>query len=143
VLGDRTIVPHIDLDSPALVGEFDFVDTLRIIGNLLDNAIRHSPPRGVIDLGASRENGWLAFTVSDCGPGVAPAERERIFDAFYRPTSALPDSGHAGLGLSIAKTLAEVQGGTLEYGERAGGGSEFVLRLPAAEVSDGDGGDLE
>jgi two-component system sensor histidine kinase KdpD len=143
VLGDRTIVPHIDLDSPALVGEFDFVDTLRIIGNLLDNAIRHSPPCGVIDLGASRENGWLAFTVSDCGPGVAPAERERIFDAFYRPTTALPDSGHAGLGLSIAKALAEVQGGTLEYGERAGGGSEFVLRLPAAEVSDGDGGDLE
>ena len=143
VLGDRTIVPHIDLDSPALVGEFDFVDTLRIIGNLLDNAIRHSPPHGVIDLGAYRENGWVAFTVSDRGPGVAPAERERIFDAFYRPTTALPDSGHAGLGLSIAKALAEVQGGTLEYGERAGGGSEFVLRLPAAEVGDGDGGDLE
>jgi len=143
VLGDRTIVPRIDLDSPALVGEFDFVDTLRIIGNLLDNAIRHSPPHGVIDLGACRENGWLAFTVSDCGPGVAPAERARIFDAFYRPATALPDSGHAGLGLSIAKALAEVQGGTLEYGERPGGGSEFVLRLPAAEVGDGDGGDLE
>jgi two-component system sensor histidine kinase KdpD len=143
VVGDRTIMPHIDLDSPALVGEFDFVDTLRIIGNLLDNAIRHSPPRGVIDLGATRDNGWLAFTVSDRGPGVEPAERERIFDAFYRPSTALPDSGHAGLGLSIAKALAEAQGGTLEYGDRAGGGSEFVLRLPAAEVGEGDGGELD
>jgi two-component system sensor histidine kinase KdpD len=143
ILGDRTIQPHIDLDSPALVGEFDFVDTLRILGNLLDNAIRHSPPCGVIDLTAAREDGWLAFTVADRGPGVAPHERERIFDAFYRPTAALPDSGHAGLGLSIAKALAEVQGGTLEYADRPGGGSAFVLNLPAAEVGENDVGELE
>jgi two-component system sensor histidine kinase KdpD len=143
VLGDRTIVPHIDLDAPTLVGEFDFVDTLRIIGNLLDNAIRHTAPRGVIDLEATREDGWIAFTVADRGPGVDPLERARIFDAFYRPASALPDSGHAGLGLSIAKALAEAQGGALEYRDRDGGGSTFVLRLPAAEVSDGDGAELE
>jgi two-component system, OmpR family, sensor histidine kinase KdpD len=143
ILGDRTIVPHIDLDSPALVGEFDFVDTLRILGNLLDNAIRHSPPRGVVDLAAAREGDWLAFTVADRGPGVAPNERERIFDAFYRPSTALPDTGHAGLGLSIARALAEAQGGTLEHSDRAGGGSEFVLRLPAAEVSESVGSDLE
>jgi len=143
VLGDRTIVPHIDLGAPTLVGEFDFVDTLRIIGNLLDNAIRHTAPRGVIDLEATREDGWIAFTVADRGPGVDPLERARIFDAFYRPASALPDSGHAGLGLSIAKALAEAQGGALEYRDRDGGGSTFVLRLPAAEVSDGDGAELE
>ena len=143
ILGDRTIQPHIDLDAPALVGEFDFVDTLRILGNLLDNAIRHSPPHGVIDLTAAREDGWLAFTVADRGPGVEAHERERIFDAFYRPAAALPDSGHAGLGLSIAKALAEVQGGTLEYADRSGGGSEFVLHLPAAEVGENDAGDLE
>ena len=71
------------------------------------------------------------------------ALRARIFDAFYRPASALPDSGHAGLGLSIAKALAEVQGGSLEYTDRTGGGSAFVLRLPAAEVGDGDGAELE
>jgi two-component system sensor histidine kinase KdpD len=143
VLADRTIVPHIDLDAPTLVGEFDFVDTLRIIGNLLDNAIRHTPPRGVIDLGATREDGCIAFTVADRGPGVDPNERARIFDAFYRPASALPDSGHAGLGLSIAKALAEAQGGTVEYRDRDGGGSTFVLRLPATEVTDGDGTELE
>ena len=136
ILGDRTIAPHTDLDSPALVGEFDFVDTLRILGNLLDNAIRHSPPRGVVDLTATREGRWLAFSVADRGPGVAPSEREHIFDAFYRPTTALPDSGHAGLGLSIARALAEVQGGTLEYADREGGGSVFTLRLPAAEMSE-------
>jgi len=132
-----------DLDAPTLVGEFDFVDTLRIIGNLLDNAIRHTAPRGVIDLGATREDGCIAFTVADRGPGVEPSERARIFDAFYRPASALPDSGHAGLGLSIAKALAEAQGGALEYRDREGGGSSFVLRLPAAEITDGDGTELE
>jgi two-component system sensor histidine kinase KdpD len=143
ILGDRTVAPHTDLDSPALVGEFDFVDTLRILGNLIDNAIRHSPPHGVIDLSAFRDGDWLVFTVADRGPGVLASERERIFDAFYRPSTALPDSGHAGLGLSIARALAEVQGGTLVYVDREGGGSEFVLRLPAAEVGDGDGGELE
>ncbi|HEV7993819.1 MAG TPA: ATP-binding protein [Gemmatimonadaceae bacterium] len=143
ILGDRTIAPHTDLDAPALVGEFDFVDTLRILGNLLDNAIRHSPPRGVVDLTATRDGRWLAFTVADRGPGVAPSERERIFDAFYRPAAALPDSGHAGLGLSIARALAEVQGGTLEYADRAGGGSEFILKLPAAEVSESVASELE
>ncbi|MEO8563963.1 MAG: ATP-binding protein [bacterium] len=143
ILGDRTIAPHTDLDSPALVGEFDFVDTLRILGNLIDNAIRHSPPHGVVDLTASRQGSWLAFTVADRGPGVAPREREHIFDAFYRPTTSLPDSGHAGLGLSIAKALAEVQGGTLEYSDRAGGGSEFTLRLPAGDFNESVGSELE
>ena len=48
----------------------------------------------------------------------------------------MPDAGHAGLGLSIARTLAELQGGTLTFALRVGGGSEFILRLPAADVSD-------
>ena len=134
ILADRTIVPHIDLDSPALVGEFDFVDTLRILGNLLDNALRHSPHGGTVDLSVSRHGNWLTFIVADRGPGVEPLERERIFEAFYRPSSARPDTGHAGLGLSIARMLAELQGGTLEFAPRVGGGSEFTLRLPAAEI---------
>jgi two-component system sensor histidine kinase KdpD len=136
ILDGKSIVPHVDLDSPVLVGTFDFVHTLRILGNLLDNALRYTPSGGAVDLWACREGANLVFVVADRGTGVHPAERERIFDAFYRPAGTAPDSGHAGLGLSIARTLAELQGGTLTYSFREGGGSQFTLRLPAADLDE-------
>ena len=132
----RTIEAVIDYDSPALVGRFDFVHTLRIVGNLLDNALRHTPDDGVVQLGADREEGWVVIRVSDRGPGIPASERARIFEPFYRPENTALDGGHAGLGLSIARTLAEAQGGSVEYADRAGGGSVFAVRLPAADVSE-------
>ena len=89
-----------------------------------------------------REGGWLLFTVADRGGGVASDERDRIFEAFYRPADATPDVGHAGLGLSIARSLAQLQGGTVSYRPRDGGGSIFELRLPAADVDDMAASDL-
>jgi signal transduction histidine kinase len=74
------------------------------------------------------------FTVSDRGPGVPEEDARRIFEPFYRARTAAPDAGRAGLGLSIARTLAEIQGGALHYTPRAGGGSVFSLHLPAAEL---------
>lgn len=136
ILDGRTVVPDVDLDSPVLVGTFDFVHTLRILGNLIENALRYTPPGGVVGLRARREGADLVFVVTDRGSGVAPSEAARIFDVFYRPAGATPDTGHAGLGLSIARTLAELQGGTLSYAMREGGGSEFTLRLPAADVDE-------
>ena len=138
----RRIETHLDFDAPTLVGRFDFVHTLRIVGNLLDNALRHTPPQGVVELRAERHEGWLVISVADRGEGVAPHEQDRIFESFYRPASATADAGHAGLGLSIARTLAEVQGGTVTYRPRPGGGSIFDLRLPAADVDDMAAGDL-
>jgi signal transduction histidine kinase len=76
----------------------------------------------------------LAIHVADRGPGVAPDEAERIFDALYRPALSRPDEGSLGLGLAIARGLAEAQGGTLSYAPRDGGGSVFTLCLPAAEL---------
>lgn len=139
----KTINVAIDFDSPALVGRFDFVHTLRIVGNLLDNALRHTPIGGTVDMRAERDDHWLVLSVADRGGGIPLAERERIFDAFYRPPSATPDTGHAGLGLSIARSLADVQGGSVTYQERDGGGSIFVLRLPAADVDDMTAADAE
>jgi two-component system sensor histidine kinase KdpD len=136
ILDSRTVAPHVDLSSPVLVGTFDFVHTLRILGNLIENAIRYTPAGGVVDLWVRREDSELVFTVGDRGVGVHPAEQERIFDSFYRPAGSTPDSGHAGLGLNIARTLAELQGGTLSYATREGGGSLFTLRLPAADVEE-------
>lgn len=134
LLHGRTLRTVVDLDSPALVGHFDFAQSLRALGNLLENAIRYGPAGEVIELGAVREEDMLVFTVADRGPGVQRDDVSRIFEPFYRATDAPPDSGRAGLGLSIARMLAELQGGRIEYRPRPGGGSIFSLRLPAIEV---------
>ena len=122
------------LDEPALVGMFDFVQSLRILSNLVENALRFSPPGAAVELEAIRNGATLVFTVRDHGPGVLEAERERIFEPFYRPDGSPPDTGRAGLGLAISRNLAELQGGTLSHAPNAGGGSVFTLRLPLAEV---------
>jgi len=103
--------------------------------NLLENAAKFSPDGSTIDLGAERRGDEIRIAVADRGPGVAPAEEERIFEPFYRPGGRF-DSGGAGLGLSIARRMAEAQGGTVRYAPREGGGSVFELRLPAAGTGD-------
>ncbi|HEX4627441.1 MAG TPA: ATP-binding protein [Gemmatimonadales bacterium] len=131
---DRALETKVDLAEPALVGRFDFVQSLRILSNLLGNAAHHTPPASPVELSVQREGASLTFAVSDRGPGVPPAERERIFEPFYRPAGAPADGGGAGLGLAIARRLAELQGGTVVYAPREGGGSIFTLRLPAGKT---------
>gem|GEM_PF-213253 len=149
--GDRLIAVALDPAEPLLVGRFDFAHALRILVNLLENALKYAPDDAPIALSARRTDGtdrtdrtdgtdgvpaWLEVVVADGGPGVSPAERERIFAPFYRPVGSAPDAGSAGLGLSISRRLAEAQGGTLHCEPRAGGGSRFVLRLPGADLTD-------
>jgi two-component system sensor histidine kinase KdpD len=134
LFGERSLRTVIDLSTPALIGNFDFSQSLRVLCNLLENAVRHSPVDEPVELAARRDGDVLVFTVSDRGPGVPEEDARRIFEPFYRARTAAPDAGRAGLGLSIARTLAEIQGGALHYTPRAGGGSVFSLHLPAAEL---------
>jgi two-component system sensor histidine kinase KdpD len=133
-LNGRRLVASVDLDEAELVARFDFVQTLRILGNLIDNALRYSPDDGVVHVTAAREEQWLAMRVIDAGPGVPEEERDRIFEAFYRPKSQAPDAGASGLGLSIAQRLAKLQDGMVSYEPRPGGGSIFTVRLPAVDL---------
>ena len=123
-------------DDPLLLGRFDFVHSLRVLVNLIENALKYSPPHSAVDLSAGRADDVLEFVVADRGPGVDPAERERIFEPFYRPTGVAPDGAGTGLGLSIARRLAEAQGGAVIYEPRSGGGSRFIFRVPAADVDE-------
>jgi K+-sensing histidine kinase KdpD len=134
LLRGRQLTTALDLQAPALVGRFDFVQSLRILTNLVENALRYAPGEEPVELAARREGNMLVFTVADRGPGIAAADQERIFEPFYRAAGAAPDAGRAGLGLSIARRLAEGQGGTLRYEPRPGGGSVFTLELPALDV---------
>jgi signal transduction histidine kinase len=124
----------VSTDDPLLFGRFDFSQTLRALVNLIENAAKYSPPREAIDLAVRRDGEWLVFSVSDRGPGVAAAERARIFEPFYRRASIRPDTGGAGLGLSIARGIAEAQGGGVTLTDREGGGSVFSLRVPSIGI---------
>jgi K+-sensing histidine kinase KdpD len=126
----------VSLDDPSTLsfGRFDFVHSLRILGNLVDNAFKYSPAGTPIEVTGGIEADKLIFRVSDRGGGIAAADRDGVFTPFYR--SPVRASGqNAGLGLSIARRLAEAQGGTLTYTDRDGGGAVFELRLPAANPS--------
>ena len=130
----RRIRTVIDYSRPALLGTFDFVQTLRIMTNLIDNALRHGPGDTPVTITVSSNNGLLAFDVADLGPGVPEKEREHIFEPFYRPPNIAHDTGSAGLGLAIARRLAEAQGGSVTYAPGHIRGSVFTVKLPAVEV---------
>ena len=116
-----------------LVGRFDFVQSLRALVNLIENADKYSPSGEPIELSVERADDTLHFRVADRGRGVIESERDRIFEPFYRAPGAPPDVGGAGLGLTIAKRIAMEQGGDVRYAPRGGGGSVFTLVLPAAD----------
>ncbi len=129
---------HVAIEAPddaLLAGTFDFTQTLRIVVNLLDNAAKYSPLDAPIDVRARREEDRLVIDVKDRGPSVPADERERIFEPFYRPPGVPPDIRGHGLGLSIARGLAEAQGGAVRFAPRSGGGSVFTLELAAADTS--------
>jgi two-component system, OmpR family, sensor histidine kinase KdpD len=136
-LDGREVAVSIATGDPLLLGRFDFVHSLRVLVNLLENAHKYSPSANPIELSAEREGDRLVFRVADRGPGIPPAEAEHAFAPFYRARGALPDVGGAGLGLSIARRLAEAQGGALDYAPRPGGGSIFTFSLPAADLPPG------
>lgn len=131
----RLTVGHLDADAEPLAGEFDFVQSLRALVNLVENALKYSPPEAPVELSAARVGTRLEFRVSDRGPGVAASERERVFEPFYRAPGVTADVGGAGLGLAIARRLAMEQGGDVTLEPRTGGGSVFVLALRAADVT--------
>lgn len=135
LLGDRRVHRIVADDEGPLVGKFDFVASLRVLVNLLENAAKYSPPQAPIELVARRSDEELVLEVRDRGPGVAEEDLGRIFIPFFRSKNVLYDVGGAGLGLPMAKTLAEAQGGRLMYAPREGGGSVFTFTLPALDQS--------
>ena len=100
---------------------------LQIVSNLLENAFAWTPDGGRITLRLASENGSVAVSVSDSGPGIGAEERERIFHPFW----SRDEAGGTGLGLAIARELASALGGKLELESVPGLGSRFELRLPA------------
>jgi len=102
-------------------------DALRqLVWVLLDNAFRYS--RAAVAVHLTTEDGWARLVVADDGPGIPPAERERVFERFYS-ADASRTGGHAGLGLSIARWIALQHGGRIVAGDSLSGGAAFLVDL--------------
>ncbi len=120
---------EIPRDLPAV--SVDRERVLQVIANLVDNAIKFTPPGGRIVLGANRSEDEVRFSVTDSGPGIPPDEVPHLFDRFWQARRT--DRRGAGLGLSIAKGLVEAHGGRIWLESTAGGwGSTFHFTLPVA-----------
>ncbi|MBN2450657.1 MAG: HAMP domain-containing protein [Lentisphaeria bacterium] len=101
------------------------------VRNLLDNAIRYTPPGGKVTVSINADAEWVCIEVADTGPGIAPLEQRRIFERFVRGRAAgATQAEGSGLGLAIVRRVAEIHRGTVDVSSRPGEGSTFRLRLP-------------
>src|SRR5262249_49868351 len=104
----------------------------QVIFNLLSNAVKFTPAGGAIDVTAARVNGDVRISVADTGPGLEPADRERIFEEFTQTDAGVAQREGTGLGLALSKRLVELHGGRIWVDSAPGKGSTFVFTLPAA-----------
>ncbi|PWI15820.1 two-component sensor histidine kinase [Streptomyces sp. Act143] len=101
------------------------------VGNLVSNAVRHTPAGGTVTLSADREGDDVVFRVEDTGSGIGAEDLPKVFDRFWRAEkSRSRQSGGSGLGLSIVRKLAEAHGGSAQVSSVVGKGSVFSVRLP-------------
>jgi two-component system OmpR family sensor kinase/two-component system sensor histidine kinase BaeS len=120
-------VPEVDVD-PVRIGE--------VLANLLTNAIRHTPAGGSVRVVVEPDPAGVAVTVADTGPGIDPRDLVHVFDRFVKSA----DSGGAGLGLAIARSLVEAHGGSIAARSAPGEGTTMRFVLPSVDSSTGSSG---
>jgi signal transduction histidine kinase len=131
-LAEAGLTLHQRLPAAPLVLTTDRDALEQIVLNLIDNAVKYAAAGGELTVALeARPGGGALVLVSDRGPGVPPAHRERIFEKFHRVDDSLTaEKSGTGLGLSIARQLARGLGGDLRHAAREGGGATFILELP-------------
>lgn len=118
---------HTAISAARLIGDRAAVS--RVIRNLVDNAVRHAKSR--VDIAVGSQDSNVILTVSDDGPGIAAADRARVFERFVRLDSDRARSGGGtGLGLAIVAEIVAAHGGTVSIGDRRGGGTTIIVTLP-------------
>jgi signal transduction histidine kinase len=107
----------------------------QVLANLLNNAIRHTPEGGRVAIALWAKAGQIGISVQDSGPGLAPEDLPHLFDRFYRADKSRAE-GRTGLGLSIARRLAQAHGGDISVASATGQGATFTVTLPAMGCRD-------
>lgn len=128
---DAGVSVRVDATAPVTVAG-DPTALRRALLNLVENAVKYTPAGGKVEIGLRQGDGVAEITVADTGLGIEPADLERIFEPFVRlDTARARDTGGAGLGLAIARSIVVAHGGTIAVESRPGSGSRFVIRLPS------------
>jgi signal transduction histidine kinase len=126
---------RVPADLPPVLADRERVH--QVLFNLLDNAVRFTPPGGRVTVTASRHDGAVDVAVSDTGPGIAPEHLPRLFERFYRVDEARSrDDGGTGIGLTIARSVVEAHGGRIWAESELGRGATFTFELPAAPAAE-------
>ena len=136
---DRYTAKGVRLETRLRTHEPVLVDSDRIgqvLTNLLDNALRHTPPEGAVMLTCDQVDRWVQYTVADTGEGITREHLGQVFDRFYRVDTARDrHHGGSGIGLSIARALVEAHGGEIRADSPgANRGATFTVRLPVANT---------
>jgi two-component system, OmpR family, sensor kinase len=126
--GGRVSVGFVPIEHK-VTATFDRERVMQVASILLDNAVKFTPDGGSVTVRVEEEDGGVALAVSDTGVGISEDQLPLVFERFYRADAARAEEG-VGLGLSIARQIAEAHGGTIEARSKLGGGSTFVLLLP-------------
>ena len=135
-LGDHPWAVRAQGGDPLLAANLDEALAVRILANLVENAAKYAPDGSPISLEALADGDHVVFAVTDAGPGIPEVERERVFEAFYRGERAAPDVGGVGLGLAIARALAELQEGTLTLAGAGVSGTRMEFRVKRATIEE-------
>ncbi|HEX8123863.1 MAG TPA: ATP-binding protein [Solirubrobacteraceae bacterium] len=118
---------------PGLVAQGDAERVHQVVGNLVENAVRHSPRPGRVTIGAMPDGARVRIFVADEGPGIPADEADRVFERFYRADAARStDGGGAGLGLAIARWIVDLHGGEIRVERAEPHGCRMVVELPSA-----------
>ena len=136
----RIVVDVQDALPPALLDPLEISD---VLVNLVENAVKHTPPGTEIRVSARESAADIRVEVADSGGGIPPEDLPRLFDAFYRVKKAGAKLKGAGLGLAVAKGLVEAHGGRIWAENREGGGARFVFSLPLAARKPIEAGERE
>ncbi|ACZ91511.1 sensor histidine kinase [Streptosporangium roseum] len=130
----------LSVDGAALIVSGDEVRLRQVVGNLMTNALTHTPDRTPVRMTLSARDGMAVIEVADEGPGLDAEQCERVFERFYRVDSArgrrAPEDGGSGLGLAIVAAIVDTHGGTVDVESAPGEGSTFRVALPLAPEYD-------
>lgn len=128
---------HVSSSEELILASIDAKLIVQVIINLLDNAIKYTPPGSVIEIHTekNKESHQVVVSVSDDGPGISDDQKPHIFDMFYSGANKIADSRRSlGLGLSLCKSIVTAHGGTIWVTDHDPKGTVFTFTLPAGEV---------
>jgi two-component system sensor histidine kinase KdpD len=125
VLGDVRLTTDIPDDLPGVLA--DHAQLGQVLTNLIENALRHSPPDGVVEISARAQDAHVVVSVRDHGPGLSGVDVDHLFEPFVSTST-----GHSGLGLAICRAIVEAHAGTIDARDEFDGGATFSFTLPVA-----------